>query len=85
MRHGAGEGYHFRKSSKKATNVKPMLSAEEILSLPANEPLARLNASTTGLSSQEAEKRLEIYGGNELAKKKKQAAIFTFLTWFKST
>ena len=70
--------------NKKVPHVQPMLSAEEILSLPANELLARLNTSTTGLSSQEAEKRLEIYGRNELAKKKKRAAIFTFLARFKS-
>jgi P-type Mg2+ transporter len=61
-----------------------LLTTEEILSSPANELLARLNTSTTGLSSQEAEKRLEIYGRNELAKKKKRAAIFTFLARFKS-
>ncbi|MCJ7423494.1 magnesium-translocating P-type ATPase [Candidatus Bathyarchaeota archaeon] len=70
--------------NKGVTHVLPMLSAEEILSLPANELLARLNTSTTGLSSQEAEKRLEVYGRNELAKKKKRAAILEFLSRFKS-
>src|SRR5512136_786456 len=43
-----------------------------------------MNTSTTGLSSEEAEKRLEIYGRNELAKKKKRAAILNFLSRFKS-
>ena len=61
-----------------------MLSAEELLSLSANELLARMNTSTTGLSSDEAEERLEVYGRNELAKKKKRAAIFDFLSRFKS-
>ena len=70
--------------NKKVPHVQPMLSAEEILSLPANELLAQLNTSTTGLSSQEAEKRLEVYGRNELAKKKKRAAILNFLSRFKS-
>src|SRR5665647_931772 len=70
--------------NKNVTHVQPTLSAEDILSLPANELLARLNTSTAGLSSQEAKKRLEIYGPNELAKKKKRAAIFTFLARFKS-
>jgi len=70
--------------NKNATHVQPTLSAEDILSLPANELLARLNTSTAGLSSQEANKRLKIYGPNELAKKKKRAAIFTFLARFKS-
>jgi Mg2+-importing ATPase len=70
--------------NKKVAHVQPMLSAEELLSLPANELLARLNTSTTGLSCQEAEKRLEVYGRNELAKKKKRAAIIDFLSRFKS-
>jgi Mg2+-importing ATPase len=54
------------------------------LSLPINELLSRLNTSTAGLSSQEAEERLEIYGRNEFARKKKRAAIFNFLSRFKS-
>ena len=70
--------------NKNVAHVQPMLSAEEILSLPTTELLARLNTSTTGLSSQEAEKRLEVYGRNELAKKKKRAAILNFLSRFKS-
>jgi Mg2+-importing ATPase len=70
--------------NKDVSHVHPLLTAEEILSSPANELLDRLSTSTAGLSSQEAEKRLEIYGRNEFAKKKKRAAIFTFLARFKS-
>jgi Mg2+-importing ATPase len=61
-----------------------MLSSEEVLNLPTNELLSRLNTSPTGLSTQEAENRLEIYGRNEFARKKKRAAIFNFLSRFKS-
>jgi P-type Mg2+ transporter len=61
-----------------------LLSAEEVLSLPTNELLSRLNTSQSGLNSQEAERRLEIYGRNEFAKKKKRAAIINFLSRFKS-
>lgn len=61
-----------------------MLSSEELLSLPTNELLSRLNTSTTGLTTQEAENRLEVYGRNEFARKKKRAAIFNFLSRFKS-
>src|SRR5512136_2061930 len=43
-----------------------------------------MNTSTTGLSSQEAEERLEVYGRNELAKKKKRTGILDFLSRFKS-
>ena len=70
--------------NKKVAHLQPMLNAEELLSLPANELLSSLDTSTTGLSSQEAEKRLEVYGRNELAKKKKRAAILNFLSRFKS-
>jgi Mg2+-importing ATPase len=59
--------------------MQPMLSSEELLSLPT-----RLNTSPTGLSTQEAENRLEVYGRNEFARKKKRAAIFNFLSRFKS-
>jgi P-type Mg2+ transporter len=61
-----------------------MLNADELLSLPTGELLSQLNTSTVGLSSEEAEKRLEIYGRNEFAKKKKSAAIINFLSRFKS-
>ena len=61
-----------------------MLSAEEVLILPTNELLSRLNTFPIGLTSEEAERRLEIYGRNEFAKKKKRAAIFNFLSRFKS-
>ncbi len=61
-----------------------MLSSEELLSLPTNDLLSRLNTSPAGLSNQEAENRLEVYGRNEFARKKKRAAIFNFLSRFKS-
>jgi P-type Mg2+ transporter len=61
-----------------------MLSVEEFLSLPTNDVLSQLDTSTAGLTSREAEKRLEIYGRNELARKKKRAAIINFLSRFKS-
>jgi hypothetical protein len=42
-----------------APHVQPMLSSEELLSLSTEDLLARLNSTTTGLSSQEAEKLLQ--------------------------
>ncbi len=69
--------------NKKVAQLQLMLN-EEVLSLPVNELLARLKTSTSGLSCQEEEKRLEVYGRNELAKKKKRAAILNFLSRFKS-
>ncbi len=67
-----------------AVPMSPSLSSEDTLSLPIDELLGRLNASRQGLSTEEAEKRLEIFGPNEFARKKKRAAIFNFLSRFKS-
>ena len=67
-----------------AANIKPAISTEDVLSLSAQDILQRLNTSTQGLSSGEAEERIEIYGRNELARKKKSAAIINFLSRFKS-
>ncbi|MGB9622441.1 MAG: HAD-IC family P-type ATPase, partial [Candidatus Bathyarchaeia archaeon] len=57
---------------------------EGLLGLPMDELLARLNTSPSGLSSEEAEKRLTIYGYNELAKRKRRTAIANFLSHFRS-
>ena len=76
-------------NSEKAQNknnphVQTMLSSEELLSLSTEDLLPRLNSSTTGLSSQEAEKRLVVYGRNELARGHKHSAVREFLLHFKS-
>jgi Mg2+-importing ATPase len=57
---------------------------EEILGLPVDELLARLSSSLSGLSSEDVENRLEIYGRNELARRKKRAGIVEFLMHFRS-
>ena len=71
-----------RKANGKPSWVLP--STEELLSLPDDELFALLNTSLAGLPSEEAERRLRIYGYNELAKKKKRAAIIDFLSHFRS-
>jgi P-type Mg2+ transporter len=67
-----------------AAPMSVSLSSEDTLSLPIEEVLSRLNATRQGLCTEEAEKRLEIYGPNEFARTKKHAAIFNFLSRFKS-
>jgi Mg2+-importing ATPase len=59
-------------------------STSEILTLPIDELLSRLKTSLSGLSSDEAEARLKIFGYNELAKRKKRTALIEFLSHFKS-
>lgn len=60
------------------------LDVRELLSLPANELLARLGTSSSGLSSQEAERRLGIFGPNELVRRKRRVVILEFLSHFRS-
>ena len=51
--------------------AQPPVTTDEVLTLPAEDLLSRLGTSTQGLSSQEAERRIGIYGTNELARKTK--------------
>jgi Mg2+-importing ATPase len=60
------------------------LVVEEILGLPVDVLLSRLGSSLGGLSSEDVEKRLEIFGRNELARRKKRAGIVEFLMHFRS-
>ncbi len=57
---------------------------EEILSLPVDGVLARLGSSPSGLDSEDAKNRLEVFGRNELARRKKRAGIVEFLMHFRS-
>jgi len=74
--------------SKKDTKRLPidtnLMSTEKILSLPSDELLSRLSTSSTGLTSEEAEKRLENFGSNEVAKKGKRSVPIEFLSHFRS-
>ncbi len=57
------------------------LSPEEEKSLPLAELLTRLSTSTRGLASDEAAKRLQLFGPNEISEKKR-SAIVAFLRYF---
>ena len=62
----------------------PPLTTEEVLTLPSSEVLSRLETSPQGLNSEEAVRRIEVYGTNELARKQKRTGIVSFLLHFKS-
>ncbi|MCW4029370.1 MAG: magnesium-translocating P-type ATPase [Candidatus Bathyarchaeota archaeon] len=64
--------------------LQPTLTSEEIVTLPAEQLLSRLQTSAQGLSAQQATERLEVYGPNELAKAHKHSAIKEFILHFKS-
>lgn len=46
-------------------------STKEVLTLPVEELLSRMKSSLDGLSSEEAERRLEFFGFNEVVRKKR--------------
>lgn len=64
--------------------MQPLLTAEDMVSLPIEELMARLKASPLGLSSEQATERLEVYGRNELAREHQHHALKEFLLHFKS-
>lgn len=71
-------------SNGTSANIKPAASPDEYVTLPTNELFSRLHTSVYGLSSEEAEERLEIFGKNELAREHKHSAVKEFLSHFKS-
>lgn len=60
---------------------KSLLTTEDAKKTNVNELLSQLSASRDGLSSSEAEKRLQQYGPNEIPEKKANPLI-KFLTYF---
>jgi Mg2+-importing ATPase len=65
-------------AKKTSSLAQSMMDIEELLLMPIEELLVHLNTSRLGLSSQEAENRLRIYGYNELAKRRKRTGIVEF-------
>ncbi|WXG41441.1 MAG: magnesium-translocating P-type ATPase [Candidatus Freyarchaeum deiterrae] len=78
------------KGSKKASTTKSSSQVqlekgtEEQIELPINNLFANLKTSQSGLTSQEVEKRLELYGHNEIAKRKKRTAVAEFASHFRN-
>ena len=64
--------------------VKSVTSKDELLDLPIDELLSRFGTSSSGLTSIEAESRLKTYGRNEIARRRKRAAVVEFLLHFRS-
>jgi Mg2+-importing ATPase len=71
-------------NSKRPNADQPLLTPEEVLSLPVDDLLVRLDASTSGLSHEEVDSRIVRYGPNEFARRKKRAGIVEFLLLFRS-
>ena len=67
-------------NANKANNTTNGGSTEELLALPVDDFLRRLNTSFSGLTSIEAENRIKIYGSNELERKKRRTTIIEFFS-----
>jgi Mg2+-importing ATPase len=71
----------LNKKQEMEENAQP-ISIEEILQLPVDALFAKLNTSASGLSTPTADGLLQIYGHNEIAKRKKRASMRHFLSHF---
>ncbi|MBS7653447.1 magnesium-translocating P-type ATPase [Candidatus Bathyarchaeota archaeon] len=78
------EDQNLEKLSVSEVSSWALPSAEEVLTLPVEDVLFRLKTSLDGLSSEEVERRLEVFGHNELVKKKRRSAVVEFLSQFQS-
>jgi Mg2+-importing ATPase len=67
------------RNEARSSSFPQSVNTEEISALPLGEVLSRLNTSQEGLSDGEAEYRLQVYGRNELAKRKKRTGIVEVL------
>ena len=70
--------------SKKLPKTAEQMNTQEILSLSTDDFLKHLGTSPNGLTSEEAHKRLGIYGTNEVARRAKRSAPLEFISHFKS-
>jgi Mg2+-importing ATPase len=72
------------KNAKKPEDAALSITNEEFLCSPIDSVLAKLHTSQIGLTTEQAEELLEIYGHNEVARKERKAAIIRFLANFKN-
>ena len=70
---------HTAKKDAEKSSWSQSATLEEVLRLPTEEVLARLDTSQSGLSSEEATNRLQTYGYNQLPQKKRRAGAVEFL------
>jgi len=76
--------YAVNKENSKEESKLAQLSNEEILCVPFESVLSKLSSSLSGLNFEEAEKLLELYGRNEVARKEKRAGVVEFVMRFRN-
>ncbi len=62
----------------------PSISTQDVLTLSIDALLEKLETTATGITSEEAEKRLDTYGENDVAQKKEQGPVVEFLYRFRN-
>ncbi len=72
------------RNTKNRPGNADLVNIEETLSLPSNELMSRMGTSTAGLTTEEVARRLETYGSNEVAKKRRRPVLIEFLSHFRS-
>jgi Mg2+-importing ATPase len=65
------------------SNINP-ISNQQVLAAPPNQVLESLGSSTSGLTSEEATRRLEQYGPNAISGKRRISVVAQYLSHFKS-
>ena len=68
----------------KTITAAELIKTQDALSLSADEFLSRLGTSANGLTAEETERRLEVYGTNEIVSKRKRHVFLEFLSHFRS-
>jgi H+-transporting ATPase len=71
-----------KKKSDKSNEKEPKTDGTSLKDVPVEDLMSKLDSSKDGLSADEAKKRLEKYGYNELAEKEENP-ILKFLSYFK--
>ncbi len=72
------------RNTTRLTKTADLIQMQDALSLSSDEVLHRLGTSASGLTAEEAEKRLATYGSNEVVKRGKRSAPIEFIAHFKS-
>ena len=72
------------RETKKTAAAAELIETQDVLSLSRDEFLSRLGISATGLTIEEVERRLEVYGTNEVVSKRKTPLFLEFLSHFRS-
>jgi P-type Mg2+ transporter len=73
-----------KQERNRSASTPEITNTAEVLALPADEFLNRLGTSTSGLSAEEAANRLEMYGTNEIARKRKRPVFLELLMHFRN-